>query len=228
MKREFRQLRLSQLDRSLELVRSLMPRPSGGWIASVREALGLSQRQVGKKMRASGQAIQQFEKAEAEDRITLRALRRVAGTMGCELVYALVPKSGSFAELAEQPSREQAARDVKSVVHTMATSPAACGMRPLRRRARRSPSEAGPPPRRAPDPGRILLDRPSDLVGESRGTVAFLEPRGRVLPYARSPGASARLQNRRKWRDSQSDAEARGRARWCPLPQATPPRWKSS
>lgn len=120
MKREFRQLRLSQFDRSLELVRSLPPRPSSGWIASVREALGLSQRQVGKKMRASGQAIQQFEKAEAEDRITIRALRRVAATMGCELVYVLVPKSGSFAELAERPTREQVARDVKSVVHTMA------------------------------------------------------------------------------------------------------------
>lgn len=120
MKHEFRQLRLSQMDRSLEPVRSLPPRPSKGWIASVREALGLSLRQVGKKMRASGQAIQQFEQAEAEDRITLRALRRVAGTMGCELVYVLVPKSGSFAELAEHPTRERAARDVKSVVHTMA------------------------------------------------------------------------------------------------------------
>lgn len=120
MKREFRELRLSQLDRSLELVRRLMPRPSGGWLASVREALGLSQRQVAKKMRASGQAIQQFEKAEADDRITLRALRRVAGTLGCDLVYALVPKSGSFVELAEQPTREQVARDVKRVVHTMA------------------------------------------------------------------------------------------------------------
>ncbi len=107
MKAEFRQLRLSQLDRNLELARSLPPRPSGGWIASVREALGLSQRQVGKKMRASGQAIQQFEKAEAED-------------LGCDLVYVLVPKSGSFAELAEQPTRDRAARDVKSVIHTMA------------------------------------------------------------------------------------------------------------
>jgi len=120
MKREFRQLRLSQLDRNLELGRSLPPRPSGGWIASVREALGFSQREVGEKMRASGQAIQQFERAEAEDRITLRALRRVAGTLGCELVYVLVPRSGSFAELAEEPTRKRVARDVKSVMHTMA------------------------------------------------------------------------------------------------------------
>ena len=119
MKPEFRKLRLLQLDRNLELVRSLPPRPSDGWIASVREALGLSLRQVGKKMGASGQAIQQFEQAEAEGRITLRAMRRVAGTMGCDLVYVLVPKSGSFQELAEQPTRERAARDVKSVIQTM-------------------------------------------------------------------------------------------------------------
>src|SRR2546429_3315772 len=83
---------------------------------SVREALGLSQRQVGKKMRASGQAIQQFEKAEAEDRITLRAIRRVAGTMGCDLVYVLVPKSGSFAELAEQRSEEHTS-ELQSRLH---------------------------------------------------------------------------------------------------------------
>ena len=120
MKREFRQLRLSQLDRNVELARSLPPRPSGGWLVSARQALGLSQRQVAKEMRASGQAIQQFEHAEAEDRITLRALRRVAGAMGCDLVYVIVPRSGSFLDLAEEPTRARAARDVKSVVHTMA------------------------------------------------------------------------------------------------------------
>jgi transcriptional regulator with XRE-family HTH domain len=105
MKREFRQLRLSQLDRNVELARSLPPRPSGGWLVSAREALGLSQRQVAKEMCASGQAIQQFEHAEAEDRITLRALRRVAGAMGCDLVYVIVPRSGSFLDLAEEPTR---------------------------------------------------------------------------------------------------------------------------
>lgn len=120
MKREFRELRLSQLDRILEPGRRLPPRPSNGWLASVREALGLSLRQVGEKMHASGQAIQQFERAEAEDRITVRALRRVAGTLGCELVYVLVPRTGSFVELAERPKREQATRDVRRVVHTMA------------------------------------------------------------------------------------------------------------
>ena len=63
--------------------------------------------------------MQQLEKTEATDRITLGALRRAAEAMGCELVYALVPKSGTFVELAEHPVRDSAARDVKSVVHTM-------------------------------------------------------------------------------------------------------------
>ena len=120
MNYEFRQLRLSQLDRNLTAARSLPPRPSGGWIAAVREALGLSLAQIGQLVRVPRQNVQKVERAEAGDRITLATLRRVADAMGCELVYVLVPKSGSFAELAELPTREQAARDVKSVVHTMA------------------------------------------------------------------------------------------------------------
>ena len=119
MKLEFRQLRLSQLDRGLAQTRSIPSRPADGWIASVREALGLTLGQIGQRVRASRQAVQQFEKAEANDRITLAALRRVAEAMDCELVYALVPKMGSFAELAELPTRDRAKRDVESVMHTM-------------------------------------------------------------------------------------------------------------
>jgi predicted DNA-binding mobile mystery protein A len=120
MDRQFRHLRLSQLDRSLKEARRLPPRPSGGWIASVREALGLTLAEVGRHLRAPRQNVQKFERAEATDRITLGTLRRVADAMGCDLIYALVPKSGSFAELAEHPTRERTSRDVNSVVHTMA------------------------------------------------------------------------------------------------------------
>jgi predicted DNA-binding mobile mystery protein A len=120
MDRQFRHLRLSQLDRSLNQARNLPPRPSGGWIASVREALGLTLAEVGRHLGAPRQTVQKFERAEATDRITLGTLRRVADAMGCDLIYALVPKSGSIAELAEHPTRERASRDVKSVVHTMA------------------------------------------------------------------------------------------------------------
>jgi len=120
MNSQFRQLRLSQLDRSLIEARNLPPRPAGGWLVSVREALGLSLAQIGRRLRVPRQNIQKFERGEATDRVTLGTLRRVADAMGCDLVYVLVPKSGSFAELAERPAREGAARDVQRVVHTMA------------------------------------------------------------------------------------------------------------
>ena len=116
----FRTLRLSQLDRSIAEAGNLPPRPDGGWIASVREALGLSLAQIGKRLHTSRQTIQEFERAEAEDRITVGALRRVAQAMNCNLIYVLVPKSGSFTELPERTAREDAGRDVLRVVHTMA------------------------------------------------------------------------------------------------------------
>lgn len=120
MNHQFRTLRLSQLDRNLMDVRSLPTRPSGGWIGSVREALGLSLAQIGKRLSTSRQTVQEFERAEAEDRITLATLRRVAEAMDCNLIYVLAPKSGSFVELAEKTAREDAAKDVRRVVHTMA------------------------------------------------------------------------------------------------------------
>jgi predicted DNA-binding mobile mystery protein A len=119
MNTKFRQLRLSQLDRTLQDMRTPPPRPTSGWISSVREALGITLDQIGKQIGSSRQAVQQLERAEATDRITLGALRRAAEAIGCELVYALVPKSGTFGELAERPVRDRAARDVKSVMHTM-------------------------------------------------------------------------------------------------------------
>src|SRR5271170_929296 len=106
MNSKFRQLRLSQLDRSLHDMRTLPPRPASGWIAAIREALGTTLGEIGEKIGSSRQAVQQFEKAEATDRITLGTLRRVAEAMGCELVCALIPKSGTFAELAERSVRD--------------------------------------------------------------------------------------------------------------------------
>jgi predicted DNA-binding mobile mystery protein A len=120
MKSQFRQLRLSQLDRGVTEARNLPPRPSGGWLASVREAFGLSLAEVGRRLRLPRQNVQKFERAEATDRVTLGTLRRVASALGCDLIYILVPKSGSFAELAERPAREGAARDVQRVIQTMA------------------------------------------------------------------------------------------------------------
>jgi predicted DNA-binding mobile mystery protein A len=129
MKPEYRAIRLRQLTRTLEAFDSArtQPRPPRGWMRAIREALGLTLDQVGRWLKVSRQQIAKYETAEADDRITLATLRRVAEAMGCELVYAIVPKSGSFADLNEKQAREQATKRVLAAEHTMALENQAAG-----------------------------------------------------------------------------------------------------
>jgi predicted DNA-binding mobile mystery protein A len=66
--------------------------PEGGWIQSARKALGLTLADVAKRLKVTPPAVRSFEQAEAEDRITLGSLRRVAAAMDCELIHAFVPR----------------------------------------------------------------------------------------------------------------------------------------
>jgi predicted DNA-binding mobile mystery protein A len=93
----------------------------------MREALGITLEQVGKSTRTTRQRIKAFENAEAQERITLASLRRVAEAMGCELVYAIVPKSGTINELAEKRARDEATKRVLAVEHSMALEDQAAG-----------------------------------------------------------------------------------------------------
>lgn len=129
MRDDFRDLRLSQLARSLSAFEAAgqEARPQRGWLRAIREGLGLSLEDVGKKLGQSRRRIQEFEIAESKDRITLRSLRRVAAALDCELVYAIVPKSGTITELAERRARAQATEDVLDVEHTMALENQATG-----------------------------------------------------------------------------------------------------
>src|SRR6266568_3505722 len=109
MNSEFRELRLNQIDRSLEPFSGTqaVSRPRRGWLRSLREALGISMREVARKMRKTPQTVASFEKSEAADRITLQTLRHYAEAMDCELVYAIVPKTGSLKQLGEKRARDQ-------------------------------------------------------------------------------------------------------------------------
>jgi predicted DNA-binding mobile mystery protein A len=126
----YKALRIRQLDQTLKslLAARSLPRPVHGWLKTVREALGLTLDTVGKRTRNSRSDVRAFERAEVRDRITLRSLRKVADAMGCELVYAIVPRSSStFAQLAEAPIRDEARKGVLAVEHSMALEGQAAG-----------------------------------------------------------------------------------------------------
>jgi predicted DNA-binding mobile mystery protein A len=125
----YKALRIRQLDQTLKSLRAArtLPSPAHGWLKTVREALGLTLDTVGKRTRNSRTDIRAFERAEVRDRITLRSLRKVAEAMGCELIYTIVPKSGTFAQLAEAPIRDDARKRVLAVEHSMALEGQASG-----------------------------------------------------------------------------------------------------
>src|ERR1700677_1946801 len=110
MRSEFRNLLLNQLDRRLEPYRAArkLSRPAKGWIRAIRQALGVSSGELARRLGTSRQLPLQLEKAEAEDRITLKSLRAAANALDCDLVYALVPRADTMQELIEARARADA------------------------------------------------------------------------------------------------------------------------
>lgn len=128
MRDDFRQLRSQQLDRALAPLRSAnAPRPPKGWIRAIREALGLSSAELAERMKTNRSLIVQQEKAEADDRITLKSLRAFANALDCDLVYAFVPRAGNLQDLVDARARAAAKTNVLGVEHSMALENQASG-----------------------------------------------------------------------------------------------------
>lgn len=68
----------------------LMP-PSRGWLRAIREALGMTGKQLGERLGVVPSRITALEQAEVTGKTTLNSLREAAEAMGCTLVYAIVP-----------------------------------------------------------------------------------------------------------------------------------------
>lgn len=129
MKPEFRRLRLKQLETALEPFQamSIPSRPQRGWIRAIREAAGVTVRELANRLGRVPSNVIALEKSEADYRISLGSLRAAADALGCRLVYALVPKNGSIQGLSEQRARARASENVRAVEHTMALEDQAVG-----------------------------------------------------------------------------------------------------
>ncbi|TPG17511.1 mobile mystery protein A [Sphingomonas koreensis] len=67
-------------------------RPRGGWVRALRDALGMTSRQLARRMGVSQSRVVALEKAEVSGSTTLKSLRDAAEALDCHVVYALVPK----------------------------------------------------------------------------------------------------------------------------------------
>ena len=109
MSSEFGDQSIRHLDRTLEAFRlaaAQIPRPPQGWLRTIRDVLGIPAREIAETLKSSRQLPVGFELAEADDTITLKSLRKAAGAIGFELVYALVPKTGTLETAVEARGRD--------------------------------------------------------------------------------------------------------------------------
>ena len=118
---ENRTLARASLDRrlqSLAQVRTALVRPRQGWVRAIRQALGMTTAQLGRRMGIAQASVVGLEKSEAEDRIQLGTLRRAAEALDCELHYVLIPRTGLQARV-DQRLAEVSAREQQRIAHTM-------------------------------------------------------------------------------------------------------------
>ena len=111
---------LSRINKSAMASALHLQVPKEGWIALVRNALGMSGAQLGKRLSLSRGRISQVEKSEVDGRVTLRSMQELAEGLGCRFVYAIIPESGDLGDVVEAQARKKATALVKRAATHMA------------------------------------------------------------------------------------------------------------
>ena len=120
MKPKYKQIARRQLDATLAKfseVKHVQP-PIKGWIRAVREALGMSGKQLAKRLQVSQPRVFKLEQDEPAGALTLRTMQQTAEALDCVFVYALVPRS-SMEETVHTQAMLVAADRLQRVSHTM-------------------------------------------------------------------------------------------------------------
>lgn len=92
--------------------------PPRGWIRAIRDGLGMSGAQLGRRMSVTPQTIDALERSEAAGTIQLQNMQKAAEALGCQLVYAIVPDT-SLEEMVRDRARSIAIKALRRVSQTM-------------------------------------------------------------------------------------------------------------
>ena len=75
-----------------ELGKVVVTVPKGGWVAELRELLGMRGAQLAQRIGISQPSLTRLEQAEREGAITIAKLRQLADALECNLYYAFIPR----------------------------------------------------------------------------------------------------------------------------------------
>ncbi len=111
-----------QLDKKLVFLKGLLSSgiPEQGWIKIIREALGLSASQLGKKVGIDQSRISRLENAEKDGNLKLSSLQKIAKSLNMHFVYGFVPIDGdTLEEIVTKQARQLALKRLKRLNNTM-------------------------------------------------------------------------------------------------------------
>ena len=109
-----------QLDTSLQRFSPLLKinAPQKGWIRAIRDALGMTAKQLANRLGIAQQAVARIEKDELSGSVTIKTMRRVAECLDCVFVYGFVPRN-SLEETIARQAKKVAAQRLSRTSHTM-------------------------------------------------------------------------------------------------------------
>jgi len=121
MKQAIRHRGRDRLDMKLAAIKPIdrFAVPPRGWVRAIRDAIGMTGTQLGRRLGMTAQAVVSLERSEAQGKIQLNTLRRAAEAMDCVLVYALVPKT-NLKDMVDRRARAIALQTLRRVSHSMA------------------------------------------------------------------------------------------------------------
>jgi predicted DNA-binding mobile mystery protein A len=93
--------------------------PPIGWIKAIRNGIGMSMEQLGKKLSITKQGVMDIEKREKEGAVTIKSMKEIAKAMNMQFVYGFVPNAGSLEQMIETRALEIATKIVKRTSTTM-------------------------------------------------------------------------------------------------------------
>jgi predicted DNA-binding mobile mystery protein A len=111
---------LEQIDRKILQLQKIedLTIPASGWIYAIRQALGMSLRQLGNKMGITPQSVKEIEVREKSGTISLNVLRQFGKSLDLKLVYGFIPKYDSLEMIIEKRAEEIA----REIVNRTSTS----------------------------------------------------------------------------------------------------------
>jgi predicted DNA-binding mobile mystery protein A len=114
-------LQFQQLNEKLDKFAALsnLVVPPIGWIKAIRNGIGMSMEQLGKKLSITKQAVMDIEKREKEGAVTLKAMQELAKVMDMQFVYGFIPNAGSLDQMIEKRALEIAKTIVQRSSSTM-------------------------------------------------------------------------------------------------------------